>query len=208
MRFYSANKKVAKYANRTFRTFGIFCFRTIFDGGNIFFVTVEAYDGDKACVRVAPIGWKEDKPRLELTKEILLEDVDEVWLGAGCWDGTKMDVNSTLYSFNAGNTCLIVQGQKVTCVTTSVGQFSLHATPNEHIVQYYSCIGNGSPYGYIQSSAGVYGVSSITTTPENAGIVCFVPNVFTTEFDDDLFDHPLKTYKTIKWKTLLIHQEL
>jgi len=138
-------------------------FQVLDNGGEPFRVTLsQAGRGDKAQLNVEiqdnyPLDDEYAvRPGLFAGGSLSLVDVDQVWLGSG-YDGRVLDDPEA----TIGNTALIVKGNEVMWVGSSVSVFQLQK--GERIVNFVSTVGNSAvPYGYIETNLNYYGFYHFT----------------------------------------------
>lgn len=116
------------------------------NGGRPFKVIV--FPNGRVRVHVLPlIGQR-------LGRRVLDVDATLVCVGQGTWERP-----SSTAAWCLGNTVLIVSARRVYSVASSICTFSLQ--PRERVVKFMSAVGNSDvPYGYLETSRGVYAVSS------------------------------------------------
>jgi len=154
--FKSEDPEVAKIFTERLEK-GKFSFTTLDNGAEPFRITVEKNNTGKLKVILSDNTFGKEYPREDKFKRfnILLDDVDTIWLGSGSYEN-YFDRSEEQY---LGNTALLVKGNTCISVARDIEEFTL--SDNERVTRYISSVGNSAvPYGWIETNLGYYALES------------------------------------------------
>lgn len=123
------------------------------NGGHPFHISIRRGEGGKVDADILCVE-EFEKKRRRFGKMYRMRGADSVWYGCGSYAGPEKN-----YKEYMGNTMLIVRGRTCVSVASEVRQFTLRK--DEEVTRYVSIVKNaGVPYGYIETTHGIYVLDS------------------------------------------------